>query len=286
MQYQEIYRQGTEALKRARIEEAALDARLLLEEICGTDRTALYAHGGRELTEEQERRYLESIVSRSKRIPLQHILGKTEFMGLTFEVNQDVLCPRPDTEILVEEVLKHLHDGMRILDIGTGSGCILLSLLHYSNDCRGVVADISEKALRTARANAERLSAEGVSFAESDLFAEIEGQFEIIVSNPPYIRRADIENLMPEVRDHDPRTALDGGEDGLFFYREITAGAKDHLPRGGMLFYEIGYDQGEAVRRIMEESGFREIEIVKDFSGLDRVVFGTLYACGRSGVPV
>lgn len=280
MQYQEIYKQGVSVLKKAGIEEASLDARLLLEEICGTDRTALYAHGDKELSPEQEKQYLEWVNLRAKRIPLQHILGETEFMGLTFLVNEDVLCPRPDTEVLVEEVLKHLHDGMRILDIGTGSGCILLSLLHYSNDCRGVGADISGKALQIAKENAERLSIEQVCFVESDLFEKVEGQFEIIVSNPPYIKSGDIENLMPEVRDHDPCAALDGGTDGLFFYREITEKAKDYLPGGGMLFYEIGYDQGEAVRRIMEEGGFREVEVIKDFSGFDRVVFGTLYVGG------
>ena len=171
MQYQEIYKQGVSALKKAGIEEASLDARLLLEEVCGTDRTALYVHGEKEPTGRQEEEYLEKIRLRAERIPLQHILGKTEFMGLTFLVNENVLCPRPDTEILVEEVMKYLHDGMRILDIGTGSGCILLSLLHYSNDCQGVGADISESALRTARKNAERLSAEQVCFVESDLFS-------------------------------------------------------------------------------------------------------------------
>ena len=277
MQYQEIYKQGVSALKKAGIEEASLDARLLLEEVCGTDRTALYVHGEKELTGQQEKEYLEKIRLRAERIPLQHILGKTEFMGLTFLVNEDVLCPRPDTEILVEEVMKYLHDGMRILDIGTGSGCILLSLLHYSNDCQGVGADISESALRTARKNAERLSAEQVCFVESNLFEHVEGQFEIIVSNPPYIKSSDIEDLMPEVKDHDPRSALDGGEDGLFFYRKITGRAKEHLPGGGMLFYEIGCGQGKAVSGIMEEQGFRDIQIVKDFSGLDRVVFGTWY---------
>ena len=277
MRYQEIYRQGVYALERAGIEEAALDARLLLEDVCGTDRTALSAHGEQELTGGQEERYLEKIRQRAERIPLQHILGKTEFMGLTFKVNKDVLCPRPDTEILVEEVLKHLHDGMRILDIGTGSGCILLSLLHYSNDCQGVGVDISEKALQVAKENAEKLSADRVSFIRSDLFDGVDGVFEIIVSNPPYIRSSEIEHLMPEVRDHDPRAALDGREDGLFFYREITKRAKEYLPGGGMLFYEIGYDQGEAVSRIMRDNGFREVEIIKDFSGLDRVVSGTAY---------
>jgi len=275
MQYREIYRQGVSALKEAGIEEASLDARLLLEEICGTDRTALYAHGEMEPDKEQEKRYLEKIGLRAKRIPLQHILGKTEFMGLAFQINGDVLCPRPDTEVLVEEVMRHLHDDMRILDIGTGSGCILLSLLHYSNGCQGTGADVSEKALRVARENAKKLSIERACFVKSDLFENITGQFEIIVSNPPYIKSGDIEFLMPEVRDHDPRAALDGGEDGLFFYRKITEGAKGYLPGGGMLFYEIGCEQGEAVRRIMEEQGFREVEVLKDFSGLDRVAFGT-----------
>lgn len=276
MQYQEIYRQGMAALEKAGIEEAALDARLLLEEVCGTDRTALYAHGERELTEAEKTQYMQWIQDRADRIPLQHILGRTEFMGLAFLVNKHVLCPRPDTEVLAEEVLKHLHDGMRILDIGTGSGCILLSLLHYSNDCRGVGADISKEALQVAGENGRRL-APAADFVESDLFEKVEGKFEIIVSNPPYIRSSEIANLMPEVRDHEPHAALDGGVDGLFFYREITKRAKGHLPGGGMLFYEIGCEQGQAVKKIMEKSGFREIEIVKDFSGLDRVVFGTLY---------
>ena len=275
MQYREIYRQGVSVLEKAGIDEAALDARLLLEDTCGTDRTTLYAHGERELSGAEEAQYLRKLDDRAARIPLQHIVGTTEFMGLTFEVNQDVLCPRPDTEVLVEEVLRYLHDGMRILDIGTGSGCILLSLLHYSNDCQGIGADISGKALLLARKNAERLSAENVCFIKSNLFEKIEGKFEIIVSNPPYIRSDEIESLMPEVRDHEPHPALDGGEDGLFFYREITGKAGKYLSGGGMLFYEIGCEQGEAVKSIMEGQGFREVRVVKDFSGLDRVVFGT-----------
>lgn len=276
MQYQEIYRQGAAALEKAGVAEAEHDARILLEEVCGTNRTALYTHGERELTESEEARYLKWIRNRAKRIPLQYILGKTEFMGLTFTVNKNVLCPRPDTEVLVEEVLRYLHDGMRILDIGTGSGCILLSLLHYSNDCQGVGADISAEALQVARENGKRL-APGADFVESDLFEKITGKFEIIVSNPPYIRKDEIKGLMPEVRDHEPQKALDGGEDGLRFYREITEKAKDHLPGGGMLFYEIGCEQGQAVKKIMENSGFREVDVIKDFSGLDRVVFGTIY---------
>lgn len=277
MRYREIYEWGKTVLKEAVIEEAALDARLLLEEVCGTDRTTLYAHGEQELTEAEEKQYRDMTAERAKRIPLQHILGKTEFMGLTFLVNKNVLCPRQDTEVLVEETLKYLHDGMRILDIGTGSGCILLSLLHYSNDCTGVGADISREALCLAKENAARLSEEAAGFIESNLFEKIEGTFEIIVSNPPYIRSGEMAGLMPEVRDYEPHRALDGGDDGLFFYREITKQAKNYLIGGGMLFYEIGFDQGDSVREIMENNGFLEIEIVKDFSGHDRVVRGTLY---------
>lgn len=276
MQYQEIYRMGAARLREAGIEEAELDARLLLEAVCHTNRTELLAHGERELGKEQETEYQEKIGLREKRIPLQHILGETEFMGLTFTVNEKVLCPRQDTEILVEEVMRQLHDGMRILDMCTGSGCILLSLLHYSNDCSGLGVDLSEEALEVARENALRLGTDEAEFLCSDLFDKVEGKFEIIVCNPPYIPSGEIDFLMPEVRDYDPRMALDGREDGLFFYRNITKEAPKFLAGGGMLFYEIGCLQGAAVKRIMEQGGFREVEVVKDFAGLDRVVWGIL----------
>ncbi len=276
MQYQEIYRMGAARLREAGIEEAELDARLLLEAVCHTNRTELLAHGERELGKEQETEYQEKIGLREKRIPLQHILGETEFMGLTFTVNGKVLCPRQDTEILVEEVMRQLHDGMRILDMCTGSGCILLSLLHYSNDCSGLGVDLSGEALEVARENALRLGTDEAEFLCSDLFDKVEGKFEIIVCNPPYIPSGEIDFLMPEVRDYDPRMALDGREDGLFFYRNITKEAPKFLAGGGMLFYEIGCLQGAAVKRIMEQGGFREVEVVKDFAGLDRVVWGIL----------
>lgn len=276
MQYQEIYRMGAARLREAGIEEAELDARLLLEAVCHTNRTELLAHGERELGKEQETEYQEKIGLREKRIPLQHILGETEFMGLTFTVNEKVLCPRQDTEILVEEVMRQLHDGMRILDMCTGSGCILLSLLHYSNDCSGLGVDLSEEALEVARENALRLGTDEAEFLCSDLFDKVEGKFEIIVCNPPYIPSGEIDFLMPEVRDYDPRMALDGREDGLFFYRNITKEAPKFLAGGGMLFYEIGCLQGAEVKRIMEQGGFREVEVVKDFAGLDRVVWGIL----------
>ena len=258
MNYRELYETGKERLEKAGIQEAALDARLLLEEVCRTDRNTLLVHGDRPVTEAEEKQFLAFTERRSTHEPLQQITGWQEFMGLRFSVTEDVLVPRQDTETLVEEVMRYLRDGMAILDVCTGSGCILLSLLRYSNGCRGVGCDISEKALAVARENAEELGL-SAEFIQSDLFENIEGKFEYIVSNPPYIRKDVLPTLMEEVRDHEPVIALDGGVDGLDFYRRIIRKAPDHLCPGGMLFFEIGYDQGEAVK----------------LAGLDRVVYGT-----------
>lgn len=277
MTYAETYRQGVKLLEKADVPEAALDARLLLENVCNTTRNTLLVHGDREVSAEEESSYEELLAMRAKRIPLQQILGVQEFMGLEFQVNEHVLIPRQDTEILVEEVLKNLHDGMRILDMCTGSGCILISLLHFSNDCRGVGADISTEALEIARGNAGKLLSESrdVEFIHSNLFEKVSGKFEIIVSNPPYIRPEVIKDLMPEVKEHEPMLALDGGEDGLNFYREIVNDGKNYLTGGGMLFFEIGYDQGEDVKTLMEQAGFENVNIVQDYAKLDRVVYGT-----------
>lgn len=299
--YKEVHEAGRKALEQAGIDEAALDARLLLEYVCGTDRNTLLAHGDRTVSEEEVRRYRELIGKRADHVPLQHLTGEQEFMGLTFRVNKDVLVPRQDTEVLVEEVMKQLHDGMRILDLCTGSGCILLSLLHYSNDCAGVGVDLSREALAVAEENYGRLRQERpemeARFLEGDLFAALEtegisetgaalqageknragGRFDLIVSNPPYIETDVIGTLMPEVREHEPVMALDGGTDGLVFYRRIAQEAGRHLNGGGMLFFEIGCGQAESVREIMEEAGFFEIQVVKDFAGLDRVVYGSYW---------
>ncbi len=276
MIYTDVYSQGVKMLEGAGVPEATLDARLLLECVCGTNRNTLLVHGDREVSEEEAKRYHELLKVRAKRIPLQQIMGVQEFMGLEFQVNEHVLIPRQDTEILVEELLKHLHDGMRILDMCTGSGCILISLLHFSNDCSGVGADISAEALAVARGNAQKLlSGKAVEFLHSNLFEKVTGSFEIIVSNPPYIRPDVIKTLMPEVKEHEPMLALDGGEDGLDFYREIVGVGKDYLTGGGMLFFEIGYDQGEDVAHLMEQAGFVDVNVVQDYAGLDRVVYGT-----------
>lgn len=298
--YKDLFEWGRERLKIAKVPDAELDARLLLEWVCKTDRNTLLVHGDRIIGSEEYSSYVNCISMREKRRPLQYITGFQEFMGLEFEVDENVLVPRQDTEILVEEVLKHLHDGMRILDMCTGSGCILLSLLYYSNYCTGLGVDISDAALKVARRNAQRLDSIrngiDVEFIQGDLFKGLcnnksahgeakepkmceddknISKFEIIVSNPPYIKSGEIEALMPEVSSYEPKSALDGGDDGLYFYREIVKSAGDYLTGGGELFFEIGSEQGACVKNLMESAGYSGIEIVKDYAGFDRVVHGT-----------
>ncbi|MDE5700017.1 MAG: peptide chain release factor N(5)-glutamine methyltransferase [Lachnospiraceae bacterium] len=282
MTYRELYEYGRLALEAAGVAESALDARLLLEYICRADRNELLVHGDCERSSMEEQFYRTVIEKRAARVPLQHIVGEQEFMGLRFKVNEHTLIPRQDTEILVEEAMHHLSDGMRILDLCTGSGCILLSLLQYSNECEGVGIDISDKALMIARENAKRLGLEA-AFLEGDLFAPLadfvsdkttDRLFDMIVSNPPYIETAVIGTLMPEVREHEPVLALDGGEDGLYFYRKIVAEAPNHMRKGAHLFFEIGCEQGDAVMSLMREAGLMQVEISKDYAGLDRVVSG------------
>ena len=282
MTYRELYEYGKLRLAENEIAEAALDARLLLEYICHTDRNELIVHGDRECSDLEEQFYRMTIDRRASHIPLQHITGEQEFMGLSFKVNEHTLIPRQDTEILVEEAMRHLSDGMRILDMCTGSGCILLSLLKYSNECEGIGIDISGKALAVARENASRLQLDA-SFLEGDLFAPLadfvsekttDRLFDMIVSNPPYIETAVISTLMPEVREHEPVLALDGMEDGLHFYRRIVAEAPAHMRKDAYLFFEIGCKQGEAVKALMQEGGFEQVEVLKDYAGLDRVVYG------------
>ena len=275
MNYTEAFLMGMQKLKEAEIGEAQLDARLLLEEVCGTDHNTLLCHGDREVSEAEEEQYRKALEQRAVHVPLQHLLGYQDFMGLRFQVNEYVLIPRQDTEILVEEAMRYLHDGMRILDLCTGSGCILLSLLHYSNDCEGVGVDISQEALQVAAQNAELLGIKA-DFLKSDLYEKVTGKFDLLVSNPPYIERAIIPTLMEEVREYDPYIALDGGEDGLDFYRRIIGGAQDYLKRGGQILMEIGSGQAKAVSELLREAGFKEIDVCRDFAGLDRVVSGRL----------
>lgn len=281
MTYQQLYAFGKEALREAGVPESDLDARLLLEHACGITRSDLYAHGDVRADKQREATFLELIQKRAKRIPLQHLTGTQDFMGLSFQVNENVLIPRQDTEILVEEVMRDLHGGSAILDLCTGSGCILISLLNYSNDCHGVGVDLSAAALNVARENAGRLIPDkDYVFLESDLFEKVEGKFDVLTSNPPYIPSKVVDELMPEVREHEPRMALDGMEDGLHFYRRILRECPPYLNGGANVFFEIGHDQGKAVSDLMKEAGFMEVQVIKDYAGLDRVACGVFAGSG------
>lgn len=273
MTYREAYQLGVELLQQNQIGEAILDARLLLEAICKTSHNDLILNGDKEITEEVNIKYLEWITERSDKTPLQYITKSQEFMGLDFIVNSNVLIPRQDTEILVEEAMIHTSDGMRILDICTGSGCILLSLMKYKNNCTGLGVDISKRALEVARENGEKLKIEA-TFLESDILEKVEGKFDIVVSNPPYIKTAIIETLSDEVKGHEPMLALDGKEDGVYFYKKIIEQVKSYMNKGAMLLFEIGYDQGKEVEILMKTAGFTNIVVIRDLSGLDRVVKG------------
>ncbi len=280
MNLREALKAGEKTLAEARIADAPTDARLLLWKAAGITLTEYALDPFREMGEEEVREYLELIGRRKKRIPLQHLTGEQEFMGLSFQVNRDVLIPRQDTELLVEEALKLLKPGMHVLDLCTGSGCIIISLERIGKE-RGLAdetgsftgSDISPGAVRTAMANAARHQARAL-FTESDLFEKLEGGYDMIISNPPYIRTAVIGELEEEVRCYDPLLALDGKEDGLHFYRRIIREAEGYLNPGGWLLFEIGYDQREAVTELMKQQGYRQIQVKKDLAGLDRVVIG------------
>lgn len=275
MKYREVVRMGEEFLFGADIADARTDAWLLLAWICRMDRSFYYLHMEDEFPAEQLSEYRNALEKRAEHVPLQYIVGETEFMGMRFKVNSNVLIPRQDTETLVAEALRVVKPGMRVLDLCTGSGCIIISILRSVMDVEGHAVDISKQALAVAKENA-RLNGVSVFFEQSNLFERVKGTFHVIVSNPPYIRSAEIMELMPEVRDFEPLVALDGSEDGLAFYREITQKGRDYLTPGGQIFFEIGCEQGEAVTSLMEKAGFREIRTVRDLSGHDRVVTGML----------
>ena len=272
--YEELLKIGENELLMSDISDANIDAWYLLEYVTGMSRVAFFLKRAENISQKEENEYREVINKRKKHIPLQHITGTQEFMGFDFLVNENVLVPRQDTECLVENVLPYAY-GKKILDMCTGSGCIIISLkkIEETAECTGV--DISEKALEIALKNARSNEAD-VSFIKSDMFKNIMEKYDIIVSNPPYIETDEIETLSDEVRLFDPMMALDGDKDGLKFYRNITEQAAGYLKRGGWLMYEIGCSQAVAVSEIMHKNGFAEVTVIKDLSGLDRVVCGKL----------
>lgn len=273
MTYREAVEFGTKCLTDAGVPDAALDAWYLLQMVCRIERSYYYVHGEEDITQDAQKEYEIAVQKRAEHIPLQYIIGEQEFMGLRFKVNSNVLIPRQDTETLVEQVLKIVKPGMKVLDLCTGSGCVLISVLKNAPELTGMGSDISKTALLVAKENA-KLHEVDAEWVRSDLFDNITETFDVIMANPPYIPTGEILSLMPEVRDFEPENALDGGADGLDFYRKIAGQVKEYLNPGGYVYMEIGYDQGEAVSELMRNAGFTEVEVIKDLARNDRVVKG------------
>jgi len=264
-------------LAQAGVDSAGLDARVLLREALGVSDAVLLTEGNRPLSEDEAARFAENLDRRVAGEPVARILGHREFWGLDFALGPDTLVPRPDTEIVVEAALAAMRRAgkaaPRIADFGTGTGCILLALLHEMSAARGVGVDRSPGALEVARGNAERLGLSGrTRFVLSDWGAKLDGGLDLLVSNPPYISSREISGLKVEVRAHDPRLALDGGEDGLESYRLIIADAARLLAPGGALVLELGVGQGPDVAALAVAAGFRVEEIRPDLAGIPRAL--------------
>lgn len=281
----ELFQEGTAALEESGCTDANIDAKQLLMAAFRIDMTHYLLNRMQKVREQEEgavKLYRDMIAARCRRVPLQQILGETEFMGLPFYVNEHVLIPRQDTETLVEQVLKDCGGKpASLLDLCTGSGCIALSLAIKGSFRKVHAVDISQEALKIAGRNAQRLLTEydfpkeNFMILQGDLFKALphDGRkYDIITSNPPYIPTGVIDTLEPEVKDHEPILALDGKEDGLFFYREIAAQAAEWLTEEGRVYLEIGYDQGDSVKGLMEDAGYREVLVLRDLAGNDRVV--------------
>ena len=266
----EALAKAVDKLQQMEVPDADIDAWYLLSYVTGLDRAAFFLHGEEPMAEPDMIRYRDLVTKRGERIPLQHLTGEQEFMGLDFHVNEHVLIPRQDTECLVERVLPYV-DGKRVLDVCTGSGCIAIAIAKLGKPFIVHGVDISEEALAVARQNATELNASVELFA-GDLMTKMDGQYDVIVSNPPYIPPSVIEGLMPEVRLHEPMLALDGGQDGLEFYRRIAGQAVTRLAPNGRMFLEIGWEQDVAVAEILQKQGYREVQVFQDLAGKDRIV--------------
>lgn len=278
MKIKDVLKIGIESLNQIKIEDASLKARILLANILDKNKEYLLIHDEEEINEKIVNLYMQKIEELKNHKPIQYIIKKQEFMGYDFYVDENVLIPQPDTENLVEEVLFIINSikdkNLKILDLCTGSGAIAISLSKILNSDKILIygSDISEKALKIAQDNAIQ-NCSKVVFLKSNIFNEINNnyKFDIIVSNPPYIETKTIEELSEEVK-YEPHLALDGGEDGLYFYREIIKNAKKYLNPNGYLAFEIGYNQKKQVEKLLEENGYKNIYSRKDLSGNDRVV--------------
>ncbi len=272
----DIFIQYKKILKENNFDTYSLDVEVLLMNILNFSKTQLYLNTDYVLTNEQFEKFIKYFNRRLKNEPIAYILGKCEFMGMDFFLNNDTLIPRPDTEILVEKAIEVIKEKnfKNILDIGTGSGAIAISLAKYCNVNVDAI-DINNNALQMAKRNA-KLNNVSVNFIQSNIFENINNKYDVIVSNPPYIKTDVIQTLETNVKDYEPILALDGGESGLIFYEEITNNAYKYLNVDGYLMFEIGHDQAEEVKNIMKNNNFYNIKVLKDLAGLDRVIFGKI----------
>mgnify|MGYP002622627003 CR=1 FL=1 len=284
MTLNEILGEGRKRLQAAGISDYVSDAWLIMSELLGIDKSYLILHGNEECSKAYEEEYVVCIKRRQEHEPLQKITGKAYFMGREFSVRGEVLIPRFDTEILVEEAIKEIKSrinkcikpDLTVLDMCCGSGCIGISMGLEFPQIKVVCADISDEAIRVTNENIGRHGANNVQVVKSDLFENIEEEYDIILSNPPYIQSEVIETLDEEVKNYDPRIALDGGADGLVFYRRIVDDSSKYLKASGSLMMEIGYDEAAQVQEIMAERGYTDLRVVKDYSKLDRVITGRI----------
>ncbi len=287
MEIKELLRMGVDKLGEREYLNPTLDALLILEFLLNVDRSYLYTHGDRVVSDEIVDKYVYFIEKRKIGYPLSYLLKEKDFYDLSFYIDEGVLVPRPDTEILVDWIIntaieKYQNRPINIVDLGTGSGCIGITLAYHLKNAVIYAVDLDNKALEVTEKNILRYKLNNrVVLCNGDMFdgiksLQLEGKVDIIVSNPPYIPSQVIEGLQVEVRKYEPRKALDGGSDGLDFYRRIIPESKIYLNKSGILAFEIGYSQGEIVKKLFIEEGFCNVEIIKDLQGLDRVVVGIL----------
>ena len=273
-----LLKKSIEYMQSKGIKEAKLDTELIFSEVLNYDRMMLSLSFTREITEAEKEKIREMLKKRAvDKLPVQYILGYEEFYGRRFEVNKAVLIPRPETERLVEECIKRLTEtnGKYVLDIGAGSGAIGISIAKELPNTKVLACDLSEDALEVAKLNAEKLEATNIKFIKSDVFSEIKyKEFDLIVSNPPYIPQEEYENLQVEVKLHEPQMALTDTKDGYYFYKKISREAPNYLKSGGVLAFEVGYNQSEEIKLFMEKQGFKNVVVIKDYEGIDRMVIG------------
>ena len=273
-----LLKKSIEYIQSKGIKEAKLDTELIFSEVLNYDRMMLSLSFTREITEAEKEKIREMLKKRAvDKLPVQYILGYEEFYGRRFEVNKAVLIPRPETERLVEECIKRLTEtnGKFVLDIGAGSGAIGVSIAKELPNTKVLACDLSEDALEVAKLNAEKLEATNIKFIKSDVFSEIKyKEFDLIVSNPPYIPQEEYENLQVEVKLHEPQMALTDAKDGYYFYKKISREAPNYLKSGGILAFEVGYNQSEEIKLFMEKQGFKNVVVIKDYEGIDRMVIG------------